>query len=88
MKNWIRQNTTPRLAGIFRAAAPPMHIGDLEPIMAIDAAGARRQASPRRRLVFEEHSLPRPQVALESRSLSLRLRAVVSSDPLHLASDH
>ena len=34
------------------------------------------------RLVFEEHGLPRPQVTLECRSLSLRLQAVVSSDLL------
>ena len=34
------------------------------------------------RLVFEEHGLPRPQVALETRSLSVRLQAVVSSDLL------
>lgn len=34
------------------------------------------------RRVFEEHGLPRPQVALESRSLSVRLQAVVSSDLL------
>src|SRR5205085_2892720 len=31
------------------------------------------------RLVFEEHGLPRPQAALECRSLSVRLQAVVSS---------
>ncbi len=31
------------------------------------------------RLIFEEGGLPRPQVALESRSLPLRLQAVVSS---------
>src|SRR5262245_15055515 len=34
------------------------------------------------RHVFEEHGLPRPQVALESRSLSVRLQAVVSSNLL------
>jgi DNA-binding transcriptional LysR family regulator len=34
------------------------------------------------RLVFEEHGLPRPQVALESRSLAVRLQAVASSDLL------
>jgi len=34
------------------------------------------------RLVFEEHGLPRPQVALESRSLAVRLQAVESSDLL------
>jgi DNA-binding transcriptional LysR family regulator len=34
------------------------------------------------RLVFEEHGLPRPQVALESRSLPVRLQAVASSDLL------
>ncbi|MBX9776770.1 MAG: LysR family transcriptional regulator [Xanthobacteraceae bacterium] len=38
------------------------------------------------RLVFEEQGLPRPQVALESRSLSLRLQAVVASDLLAYAS--
>ena len=32
--------------------------------------------------VFEEHGLPTPQVALESRSLSVRLQAVASSDLL------
>src|SRR5262249_30631462 len=31
---------------------------------------------------FDEHGLPRPQVALESRSLSMRLQAVASSDLL------
>ena len=34
------------------------------------------------RRVFEERGLPRPQVALESRSLLVRLQAVVSSDLL------
>jgi DNA-binding transcriptional LysR family regulator len=34
------------------------------------------------RLVFEEQGLPRPQVALESRSLAVRLQAVESSDLL------
>src|SRR5262245_1068496 len=34
------------------------------------------------RRLFEERGLPRPQVALESRSLSVRLQAVVSSDLL------
>src|SRR5215510_13991076 len=34
------------------------------------------------RLVFEEHGLPRPQAALESRSLSVRLQAVASCDLL------
>jgi DNA-binding transcriptional LysR family regulator len=34
------------------------------------------------RRVFEEHGMPRPQVALESRSLAVRLQAVVSSDLL------
>ena len=34
------------------------------------------------RLLFEEHGLPRPQVALESRSLPVRLQAVTSSDLL------
>ena len=34
------------------------------------------------RLVFEEHGLPRPQVALESRSLAVRLQSVASSDLL------
>ncbi len=34
------------------------------------------------RRVFEEHGLPRPQVALESRSLPVRLQAVVSSELL------
>jgi DNA-binding transcriptional LysR family regulator len=39
-------------------------------------------AQQRLRQVFEEHGLPRPQVALECRSLSVRLQAVVSSDLL------
>lgn len=34
------------------------------------------------RLVFEEHGLPRPKAALESRSLPVRLQAVASSDLL------
>lgn len=34
------------------------------------------------RLVFEEHGLPAPRVALESRSLPLRLQTIVSSDLL------
>jgi DNA-binding transcriptional LysR family regulator len=38
------------------------------------------------RLVFEEHGLPKPQVALESRSLPVRLQAVASSDLLAYAS--
>jgi DNA-binding transcriptional LysR family regulator len=36
----------------------------------------------RLRRAFDEHGLPRPQVALESRSLSMRLQAVASSDLL------
>jgi DNA-binding transcriptional LysR family regulator len=39
-------------------------------------------AQQKLRQVFEEHGLPRPQVALECRSLSVRLQAVVSSDLL------
>jgi DNA-binding transcriptional LysR family regulator len=34
------------------------------------------------RRVFDEHGLPRPQAALESRSLSMRLQAVAASDLL------
>jgi len=38
--------------------------------------------------VFEEHGLPRPKVALESRSLAVRLQAVASSDLLAYTSRH
>jgi DNA-binding transcriptional LysR family regulator len=38
--------------------------------------------------VFEEHGMPRPHVALESRSLAVRLQAVASSDLLAYASRH
>jgi len=39
-------------------------------------------AQQKLRQVFEEHGLSKPHVALESRSLSVRLQAVVSSDLL------
>jgi len=40
------------------------------------------------RRVFEKHGMPPPQVALESRSLAVRLQAVASSDLLAYTSRH